>query len=239
MCVLGLALAAIGTIAAVCTAAASAASIAPPAARFFALRARRTIAVLWTGVRALRHGRARLLLLRTRLALLIGPTLRLRLLTCLRLLLPLLRNFSARLLAVRAVRARLLLLRRPLIAPWLLVALRVCIAIAALMVIRTAATAFALLVAATFATSATAIASAAPASATLASATLVPVARFVVPTFRALRLRWSHRRFVCGRRLLGRLVRFEPAKQEAEDSWTRRFRCCDCSRGGGRHRRCR
>ena len=233
MYVLGLALAAIGTIAAVCTAAASAASIAPPAARFVALRARRTIAVLWTGVRALRHGRARLLLLRTRLALLIGPTLRLRLLTCLRLLLPLLRNFSARLLAVRAVRARLLLLRRPLIA------LRVCIAIAALMVIRTAATAVALLVAATFATSATAIASAAPASATLASATLVPIARFVVPTFRALRLRWSHRRFVCGRRLLGRLVRFKPAKQEAEDSWTRRFRCCDCSRGGGRHRRCR
>ena len=72
------ALAAIGTIAAIRTAAAATAAVAPPAARFFSILARRTIAVLGTGVRTLRHRRPGLLLLRARMPLLLRPPLTLR-----------------------------------------------------------------------------------------------------------------------------------------------------------------
>ena len=237
-------LAAIRTICAVRTATATAAAIAPAAARFFALRARRTIAVLGTGVRTLLHRRPGLLLLRSRLARLIGPSL------ALGLLLTLLRNFSTRLLAprlfaprlfalrlfaARAFGTRLLLLRRALVA--LLVTF--CVAVAALLRVRTTAAAIALLVPATFATSTASIASATPASATFAAPVLVPVARFVTPAFGTLRPGGMNRRFVCRGRLLGGLVGLEPAKQEAENSRTRGFRCRDGGRGGGRHRRCR
>lgn len=68
----------IGTIATLCAATAAAAAIAPPAARFFALRARRTIAVFGTGVQTWLHRRPRLLLLRTRMPLRLRPALTLR-----------------------------------------------------------------------------------------------------------------------------------------------------------------
>ena len=191
----------IGTIAsfAAATSTAAAAAIAPPAARFFALRARRTIAVFGTGVGALLHRRARLLLLRTRMPLLVGPALGLRLLLCL------LRNFSPRLLTPKlltagAFRARRRRLWRPLIAPRLLVAPCICITVAALLLVRTAAAAVALVVAATFATSAAPVAStitcAAPASTTSAAPVLMPVAGFVSTAVGALRPWGMHAWFV-------------------------------------------
>lgn len=191
------ALATFGTIAPFGAATSTAAAVAPSAAWLLAIRARRTIAVFGTGVRALLHRRARLLLLRTRMPLLFGPPL------CLRLLLCLLRNFSPRLLAiraVRAVRARRLLLRRALIAPRLLFALCICITVAALLLVRTAAAAVALVVAATFATSAAPVAStitsAAPSSTTSAAPVLMPVARFVATAVGALRPWGMHAWFV-------------------------------------------
>ena len=72
-------LAAVGTITAIAAATAAAASIAPPAARLFAFLTRRTVAVFRVPIRALAllHGRPGLLL-RARVALLIGPPLTLR-----------------------------------------------------------------------------------------------------------------------------------------------------------------
>jgi hypothetical protein len=188
---------AIRTISAITAATATATTIATPAARLVALLPRWTIAIafLGSGVRGLPllHGRPRLLLLlRARVALLIGTPLALRTITVrpLRLrLVRLLRNFRIRSIAVRAVRPRLLLLWRALIAPRLLVA--PCIAIAALLV-RPSAASVTLLVARTVATSITSATSTAS-----AAAMLVPVARFVVATLRALRLRGMHAWFVC------------------------------------------
>ena len=186
------ALATVWTITPVAAATATAAAIAAPAARFFAILPRRTVAVLRTRIRALLHRWSRLLLLRARVALLFGPALALGTL-CLRLIC-LLRNFRVRSIAVRPLRPGLLLLRGALIAPRLLVAL--CIAIAALLV-RPSAASVTLLITRAIATSATSIASAtSTASATLAAAMLVPVARFVVATFGALRSRGMHARFV-------------------------------------------
>jgi hypothetical protein len=203
------ALSTVGTIATIAAATATAAAIAPPTARLFALRPRRTIGILRTRTRTLLHGWPRLLLLllllRTGLALLIGPPLTLGTIG-LRTILPAVRALCRRLLAllrsiglrpfsVRAVRAGLLLLRGALVAPGLLVA--PCIAIATLLLVRTAATAVALLVTCAVATSAASISSAAPAApTTLAAAMLVPVARLVPRAFRTLRPCRTHRRFV-------------------------------------------
>ena len=190
------------------TAAATAAAVATPA-RFFALCARCTVAVLRSCVlariRALIHRRPRLLL-RTRLALLLVGTpfcLRLVALGPSRLSIDLRLLIAPLLLATGALRTRLLLLWGALFAPRLLFALS--ITIATLLVtlrVRTAAAAVALLIAAAFATSTAAsvaptITSAAPASATLAAPVFVPVARFVVSALGALRPRRTHCRFVC------------------------------------------
>jgi hypothetical protein len=184
------------------TATATAATIAAPAARLIAFLPRRTIAIAFLGSGVgglpLLHGWPWLLLLWARVALLIGTPLALRTITLrtLRLrLVSLLRNFRIRSIAVRPVRPRLLLLRRALVAPRLLVA--PCIAIAALLV-RPAAASVTLLVARAVATSATSITSAtSTASAALAAAMLVPVARFVVATLGALRPGGMHAGLVC------------------------------------------
>lgn len=199
------ALSTVGTIATIAAATSAVAAIAPPSARLFALRPRRTIGILRTRTRTLLHGwpRLLLLLLRTGLALLIEPPLSLRL-VCL------LRNFSPWLFAIRAVRAGLLLLRGALVAPGLLVASW--IAIATLLLVRATATAVALLVSCAVATST------APAPAALAAAMLVSVARLIARAFRTLRPCGTHRRFVGSGRLLGRFVRLEPAEQTAEES---------------------
>lgn len=247
--VLGPAFSAIGAIATISAATATTTSIAPSAARLFAFLPRRTVAVFRPRIRALLRGWPRLLL-RTRMTLFGSPltlrsiglrpilpavrTLCLRTL-CLRLL-SLLRNFRVRSIAVRPLRPGLLLLRGALVAPRLLVAL--CIAIAALLV-RPATASVALVITRAIATSATSIASAtSTASATLAAPMLVPVARFVVATFRALRPCATHARFVCRCGLLGRLVRLEPAEQASKESGARRFGGGSCGRGGRRGGRC-
>lgn len=184
------ALATVWTIAPVAAATSTAATIAASTARFFSILPRRTVAVLRTRIGPLLHGWPRLLLLRARVALLlIGPPLALGTL-CLRLL-SLLRNFRARSIAVRPLRPGLLLLWGTLVASWLLVAF--CIAIAALLV-RPAAASVALGITRAIATSATSITSAT--STASATAMLVPVARFVVATFGALRPRGTHAWFV-------------------------------------------
>lgn len=193
--VLGTTLATVRTITAIATttAAASAAAIAAPAARFFAILPGRTIAIafLRPGVRGLPllHGRPRLLLLlRARVALLIRPPFALGAL-CLRLV-SLLRNFRVRPIAVRPVWPGLMLLRRALVAPGLLVAPS--ITVAALLV-RPAAASVALLIA----TSTSSITSVACATSTASAAPmLVPVARFVVAALGALRPRGMHTWFV-------------------------------------------
>jgi len=218
------AFAAIRTIATFGAATSPAAAIASSAARLFAILPRRTVAVLRARVRSLLHRWPRLLLLlllRTGLALLIGPPLALGTIG-LRTILPAVRALCQRLLAllwniglrpfsVRAVRSRLLLSRGSLVAPRLLIAS--CIAIATLLLVRTAATTVALVIALAVAASATPTA-----TATLAAPMLVSVARFVVATFRALRSRGTNARFVGCRRLLGRFLRLEPAEQTAEES---------------------
>ena len=235
------AFATVGTIAPIGAASAAAAAIASRAARLFAILLRLTVAVLRTCTGSLLHRRP-LLLLRTRVAL-IGSPLALRtiglrailpavLAHCLRLLallrvISLLRPIGLRpiLPPLRPVRARLLLLRGPLVAP--------CIAIAALLLVRPAAAAVALVIAPALATSVTAfaalafaaIASAtATASATFAAAMFVPVARFVAAAVGPLRPCRMHRRFVgCGR-LVGGLFRLEQTKQATEESRACGFR---------------
>ena len=111
----------------------------------------------------------------------------------------------------------MLLLRGALVAPRLLIASR--IAIATLLLVRAAATAVALLVTRTVATPAASISTAAPAApTTLAAPMLVPVARFVVAAFGALRPGGMHTWFVCSGGLSCRLVRFQPTKQAAKES---------------------
>src|SRR6185503_5385692 len=113
-CVFWTAFATVRTIAAVsATATATAATVAPPTARFVPVLSRRSIAVIRSRVLPLLHGRARLLLL-----LLLRRTRR----TLIRTPFPL-RLLSLRLdFALRALRPGLLLVRGPLVAALLLVA---------------------------------------------------------------------------------------------------------------------
>jgi hypothetical protein len=203
---------AIATVSA--TASAAPAAIAAPATMLFAFLLRRATGILRSLLRALLLRRPLWPLLRLPFAL---RTIDLRaILAAVRAFglrkLALLLHLPLRPVAARAVRAWLLLLRRASVAALLLVA-------ALLVVASAAAVALVLAATVTSVTSASAIAAASSAtpipSATLAAALLVPVAVFIARAFRPGR---TDGRFIGGRRLLGRLLRLEPAEQAAEES---------------------
>ena len=131
--------------------------------------------------------------------------------------------------ALGAIRPRRRLLRRALVAARLVVAALMIpfpVAVAARLITPAIA---ALLVIALAVAVAARLAIASPAA--FAAAVILPVTRFVARTFRTLRSRRSHRRFVGRCRLVGRLLRLEPAEEASEKSRTGRLRGCRC-RGG-------
>lgn len=195
------------------TAPSAATAIAASTTVLFAFLLRRTVRILRTLLRPLLLRRARRTLIRPALALraiAIRPfNLRdfsLRLHCGLRL------HCALRTLALRAIRARLMLLRRALVAPLL-------VASAVALLIATAVAAVALVIAPAVATSITSATS--TPSAALPAALLVPFAMLfarALGTVRTRRPGRPHGGFVRRRRLLHRLLGLQPAEQAAQES---------------------